>query len=109
MNAYLLLFLAIACEVLGTMLLPLSDGFTNLAPSSLLLMAYAASFYLLSIVSQMLPLAVIYASWSGLGVFSVACLSALIYGQTLNWQSLLGLLFVVFGITMINLFRSPLA
>ena len=90
------------------MLLPLSEGFTNFLPSSILLIAYAASFYLLSIVSQMLPLALIYASWSGLGVFSVACLSALIYGQTLNWQSLLGLLLVISGIIILNLFRSPL-
>ena len=38
----------------------------------------------LAFLSQKLPLAIIYASWAGLGVFSVALLSSIFYKQTLT-------------------------
>ena len=82
MNIYIMLFAAIACEVLGTMLLPASQNFSKLLPTTILLISYGLSFYLLALLSQKLPLAIIYASWAGLGVFSVALLSAIF--TTLN-------------------------
>ena len=56
------------------MLLPTSQNFTKLAPSLILTFAYCFSFYCLALIAQKLPLAIIYASWAGLGVFSVAIL-----------------------------------
>ena len=78
---YLLLFIAIAFEVLGTMLLPASQSFTRLVPSTILIISYALSFYLLALLSQRMDLAIIYSSWAGLGIFSVAILSYIIYKQ----------------------------
>ena len=63
MNIYIMLFAAIACEVLGTMLLPASQNFSKLLPTTILLFSYGSSFYLLALLSQKLPLAIIYASW----------------------------------------------
>ena len=45
MNIYVLLFIAIALEVVGTMLLPASQNFTKIAPTSALIIAYGLSFY----------------------------------------------------------------
>ena len=64
------------------------------------------SFYFLAIVSQKLPLSVVYASWSGIGIFSIAVLSYIFYKQTLNWQSVSGLFLIVVGVTIINLYKS---
>ena len=97
---------AIVFEVLGTMLLPASNNFTKLIPTSILLASYALSFYFLAMVSQKLPLSVVYASWAGLGVFSVALLSYFFYKQTLNWQSIVGLFLVVLGVTIINVYKQ---
>ena len=97
---------AIVFEVLGTMLLPASNNFTKLIPTSILLASYALSFYFLAMVSQKLPLSVVYASWAGLGVFSVALLSYFFYQQTLNWQSIVGLFMVVLGVTIINVYKQ---
>ena len=102
---YLYLFIAISLEVLGTMLLPLSQNFSKLIPTVVLLFAYATSFYFLALVSQKLPLAVIYSSWAGLGVFSVAILSNLIYGQSLNWKVILGLFMIIIGVTIVNVYK----
>ncbi len=106
MYIYFTLFLAIALEVLGTMLLPTSQNFSKPLPTSILLASYGASFYFLGLVSQKLPLAVIYASWAGLGVFSVSILSYLFYKQPLNWQAIVGLFMIVSGVIIVNLYKT---
>ena len=98
-----MLFAAIAFEVIGTMLLPVSQNFTKVIPTSILLMSYGISFYFLAVVSQKLPLSVVYASWSGIGIFSIAILSYIFYKQSLNWQTLSGLFLIVIGVTLVNL------
>ena len=79
MNLYLVLIAAIAFEVFGTMLLPVSQNFTKVLPSTVLLVSYGLSFYLLSFLSQKLSLALIYATWAGMGVFSIALFSYFFY------------------------------
>jgi len=105
-SSYLILFGAIAFEVLGTMLLPASNNFTKPVPTLILLVAYGFSFYFLALVSQKLPLSVVYASWAGLGVFSVALLSYFFYKQTLNWQMIVGLFLIVLGVTIVNIYKA---
>ena len=106
MNYYLILFLAIGFEVFGTMLLPVTHNFTRLLPTIVLLCSYGISFYLLAYLSQKMSLPVIYASWAGLGVFSVALLSYVFFQQSLNWQSILGLFFIVVGVTLVNVYKG---
>ena len=81
MNPYITLFLAIIFEVLGTVLLPVSQNFTKPLPTTILLFSYGISFYFLAIVSQKLPLSLVYASWSGIGVFTIALLSYIFYKE----------------------------
>ena len=103
---YLLLFVAIGLEVLGTMLLPATQSFTKLLPSTVSAVSYMLSVSLLAVLAQKLPLAVIYSSWAGLGVFSVALLSYIFYKQTLNWQTIAGLFLIVLGVTIVNIFKG---
>ena len=103
MYLYSILFVAIAFEVAGTMLLPVSQNFTKVLPSAVLLIFYGISFYLLSFLTQKLPLAVIYSSWAGMGVFSVTILSYFLYKQTINWQTVLGLVLIVVGVILVNI------
>ena len=105
MNVYLILFAAILFEVCGTMLLPVSQNFTKIFPTIILLISYGLSFYMLAIVSQKLPLSVVYASWSGIGIFSIAILSYIFYKQSLNWQTITGLFLIVVGVTIVNIFK----
>ena len=106
MHICILLFIAIALEVLGTMLLPASQNFSKPLPTTILLFSYGASFYFLALASQKLPLTIIYASWAGLGVFSVALLSYIFYKQTLNYQTVIGLFLIVIGVTIVNLYKG---
>ena len=106
MNHYIIIFLAIIFEVIGTMRLPASLNFTKPIPTSILLFSYGISFYFLAAVTQKLPLSIVYASWSGIGIFTVALLSYIFYKQTLNWQSVAGLFLIVIGVTIVNIYKS---
>ena len=101
----MILFTAIAFEVLGTMLLPISQNFTKTLPTILLLASYGVSFYLLAFLSQKLPLAIIYSSWAGIGILSITILSFFFYKQTVNWQVILGLFLIVSGVILVNIYK----
>ena len=104
LKAYLLLFVAVFFEVSGTMLLPVTNNFTKALPTIALAIFYLMAFYLLTFVTQKLPIGVVYATWSGLGIFSIAALGYIFYKQTLSWQVVLGLFIIVIGIILVNIF-----
>ncbi|MDC0859845.1 SMR family transporter [Candidatus Pelagibacter sp.] len=104
LKTYLLLLGAIFCEVAGTMLLPVSQNFTKLIPTTLLTIFYLTAFYLLTLVVNKLPIAIVYATWSGLGIFTIAILGYIFFSQTLNWQSISGLFLIVVGVILVNSF-----
>ncbi len=106
MNLYIALILAILFEVTGTMLLPLTKEFSKLIPTSLVIIFYSVSFYFLSVSVVKLPLTIVYASWTGLGVVSVAILSYYFYKQPLNILTIIGLFMIVVGVVLVNVFKT---
>lgn len=106
MSPYVFLFGAIILEVCGTMLLPFTENFTKPLPSVGLVVFYTASFYLMTFTLGQIPLGVVYATWSGLGVFTVAMLSYFFLNQSLNWQAVLGLTMIVAGVILVNSFAK---
>ena len=103
---YLFLFGAVFCEVAGTMLLPATQNFTRLVPTSILAVCYLSAFYLLTFVVNKLPIAIVYATWSGLGIFTIAILGYIFFKQNLSWQAVLGLFFIVIGVILVNSYSS---
>ena len=104
MKTYLFLIGAIFCEVGGTMLLPASQNFTKVIPTAVLGFLYLLSFYLITFVVDKLPIAIVYATWSGLGIFTIAILGYFFFKQSLSWQSVLGLFLIVIGVVLVNSF-----
>ena len=86
-KTYIFLFGAIFCEVAGTMLLPISKNFTKLISTVALVIFYLSAFYLLTFVTNKIPIAIMYATWSGLGIFTIA---------------VLGLFLIVIGVILVN-------
>ncbi|MDA7757749.1 SMR family transporter [Opitutales bacterium] len=106
MNSYLFLAGAIICEVIGTLLLPYSKNFTRVYPSVLLVVCYVVAFVFLSFAVREIPLTIVYATWCGVGIFLVSVLSYFLFGQTLSWQGMVGLVLIVVGVTLVNGFRG---
>ena len=107
-KTYLFLIGAIFFEVAGTMLLPISQNFTKIIPTVTLSIFYLSAFYLLTFVVNKLPISIVYATWSGLGVFTVAILGYIFYKQTLSWQAISGLFLIVIGVALVNIFSSKI-
>ena len=105
-KTYIFLVGAIFCEVAGTMLLPASQNFTKLIPTVALSIFYLSAFYLLTFVVNKLPIAIVYATWSGLGIFTIAIFGYIFFKQTLAWQAIFGLFLIVVGVILVNSF-SP--
>ena len=103
-KTYLFLVGGIFCEVAGTMLLPSSQNFSKFIPTFALAIFYLTAFYLLTFVVNKLPIAIVYATWSGLGIFTIAILGYIFFKQTLAWQSILGLFLIVIGVILVNTF-----
>jgi small multidrug resistance pump len=107
-KTYAILLVAIFCEVAGTMLLPVSNNFTKIVPTVCLALFYLTSFYLMTFVMDKIPIAIVYATWSGLGVFSIAILGYFFFKQTLAWQAIAGLFLIVIGVILVNSFAVKL-
>ena len=107
-KTYIFLILAIFCEVGGTMLLPVTQNFTKLIPTLFLAIFYMSAFYFLTFVVNKLPIAIVYATWSGLGIFTISILGYIFFKQTLAWQAILGLFLIVIGVVLVNSFTVKL-
>ena len=107
-KTYAILLVAIFCEVAGTMLLPVSNNFTKIIPTVCLALFYLTSFYLMTFVMDKIPIAIVYATWSGLGVFTIAILGYFFFKQTLAWQAIVGLFFIVLGVILVNSYSIKL-
>ena len=106
LKTYLFLVGAIVCEVCGTMLLPVTQNFTKIIPTVFLGVFYLSAFYLLTFVVDKIPIAIVYGTWSGLGIFTIAILGYIFFKQTLSWQALLGLFLIIVGVAIVNIYTS---
>ena len=104
MKIALILLLAILSEVIGTTALKLSDGFTKLVPSLVVVAGYGASFYLLSISLKVIPIGLAYAIWSGVGIVLTVIAGMIIWKESLDWARVTGIVLIILGILIINLF-----
>ncbi len=106
MNPWLLLGGSIGLEIVATNLLKLSDGFTKPFPTAGALLIYALSFYLVSIVFRTLPVGLVYAVWSGVGIILTAIVAYFAFGQKLDTPAMLGIGLIISGVLVINLFSA---
>lgn len=106
MTHWIYLSAAIISEVIGTSFLKSTGGFTRLAPSLIVLVAYVASFYFLSLTLRTLPLGIAYAVWAGTGVALIALVGFALFGQKLDAPAVIGILLIISGVVVINVFSK---
>ena len=109
MQHWLILGIAIISEVIATSALKASEGFTRPLPSAIVVIGYGIAFYCLSLVLRTLPVGIVYAIWSGVGVALIALVGWLLYGQALDLPAILGLTLIVAGVFVLNVFSKTVA
>ena len=106
MKNFGILFLAILSEVIATTSLKFSEGFTKFIPSVIVVIGYGLSFYLLSLSLKVFPIGIAYAIWSGVGLVLTVIAGILIWRETLDWARVIGIILIILGILVINLFSG---
>ncbi len=101
--AWLILIVAGLFEMGMVVGLDLSEGFTRLWPSLLMLVSGGVSFYLLSVAMQSVPAGTAYAVWTAIGASGAALLGILFLGDPANVLRLAGIAVVLGGVVMLRL------
>ena len=103
---YLYLLVAVLAETIGTTALQASQQFSRFWPSVIVVIAYGISFYLLALTLRFLPVGIVYALWSGLGIILIALIGFAVFGQRLDLPAVLGLSLIIAGIFVIHMFSN---
>ncbi|MCE8511485.1 QacE family quaternary ammonium compound efflux SMR transporter [Ruegeria pomeroyi] len=103
---YIYLILAVAAETVGTTALQASQQFTRLVPSLIVVGGYGIAFFLLSLTLRVMPVGIVYAIWSGLGIVFIAVIGLVVFGQRLDLPAILGISMIMAGILVIHLFSG---
>ena len=106
---WLILFISIVAEVIGTSALKASAGFTRLWPSIVVVAGYATAFYCLSLTLKTIPVGMAYAIWSGAGIVLVSLIAWLVFKQSLDLPAIVGMGLIVAGVLVIQLFSQTQA
>ena len=101
--AWILLSIAIAAEILGTLSLKASDGLSKLWPSLGVLFGYATAFTLMAISLKKLDVGITYAIWSGVGIIGAAIGGVIFFDQQLSRMTIIGMAIIIVGVVVMNL------
>lgn len=101
--AYAVLLLAVICEVTGTAALAAGPRLTRLVQAAIVAGGYGAALTLLSFVFRVIPMGVVYALWSGIGMVLVIVAGAVLFGQRLGPVTLAGIGLILAGVLVLHL------
>lgn len=104
---YFLLAVAIIAEIIATSLLKASQGFTKLRPGAGCVLFYVICYYTFSKAINGIDLGIAYATWCGVGIVATAIIAWIIFGQKLSPAGIAGLILIVAGCVILNLFGTP--
>lgn len=85
-------------EVVWSVALKFSEGFSRLAPSIVTIGGMIISFYFLSLATKTLPLGTAYAIWTGIGAVGAVILGIVLFQEPVSLLRMLFLAFILIGI-----------
>jgi quaternary ammonium compound-resistance protein SugE len=104
--AWAFLLLAGVFEITWAIALKYSHGFTRPLPVGIVFGAGFASFYLLSLAAEKLPIGTAYAVWTGIGAVGTAVLGMILFDEARNAARLVSIVLIVAGIAGLRIFSS---
>ena len=105
---WLFLVVAIVSEVIATSSLKSSDGFSRFWPSVVVVIGYSISFYCLALTLRVIPMGVVYAIWSGIGIVLITLVGWFLFEQKLDLPALLGIGLIASGGGVMNVFSKTM-
>ncbi len=105
-NAWLILLGAGLLEIVWSISLKASSGYTRMPYTTLTIGAAGLSFWLLGLSLKTLPVGTAYAVWTGIGAVGTTMLGILIFGESANLARLGCIAVIVLGIVGLKLTSS---
>ena len=103
MAAWLMLAGAILSEVVATLSLRASEGFSRAGPTALMAVGYLVSFVLLAqALKRGMGIGVAYAVWAGVGVALVAILGRVLFNEPLSAVTAAGIALIIGGVVIVE-------
>ena len=102
-TSYIILILAVILGVTSNSFAKSAEGFTLLFPSIITGITIVACMYALSMVMKNIPMGITYASFAGLTIIATVIVGVIRFNQVPNLYSLIGLVFIIVGVLMVNL------
>jgi multidrug transporter EmrE-like cation transporter len=96
------LALAIASEVIATLALKSSEGFSRPIPAAIVVVGYGISFFLLALVLKHFSVGTTYAIWSAVGTAAIALVGIAAYGEGASPLKLASLALIIVGVIGLN-------
>lgn len=103
MKNWLILFIAIVAEVIATSALKSSEGFTKPIASIVVVLGYMIAFYCLSLTLKTIPVGIVYAVWSGVGIVLITTVAWIVFDQKLDVWGIIGIVLIMSGVLVLNL------
>jgi len=101
--SWIYLCLAIIVELAGTTCIKLSHGLTDLVPSIMMYLFYAASIGIFGMALKKLNLGLAYAIWSGVGTAGITLIGILWLQEELTGSKIVGIALITIGLVTLNL------
>jgi quaternary ammonium compound-resistance protein SugE len=106
-TAWLLLLVAGLLEIVWSVSMKASAGFTRLPLTIVTIVTAWASFILLGIAMKALPVGTAYAVWTGIGAVGAACLGIVMFNEPVTLARLGCIALIVGGILGLRLTGGP--
>ena len=102
-TSYLFLAVAVFLGVTSNSFAKSAEGFTLIVPSIITAITIVLCMYALSLVMKNIPMGITYASFAGLTIIATVVVGIIRFDQVPNLYSLIGLVFIIVGVLMVNL------
>ena len=95
---WLILAVGILFEVLGTICMKFSEGFTRLVPSVLVFLFYGICLVCLIFVLKKMDVSVAYTIWASAGIVLITLIGVLGFKEPISWIKVLSVALIIIGI-----------
>ena len=103
MNAWIFVAIAIALEVAGTFFLKLSNGFESWRWGMVSIACYSACFWALAPAMKVLPVGIVYAIWSGVGIVAASLIGIFAFDEQIGGLQFFFIALILVGAVGLNL------
>ena len=103
-SGYIYLILAIITGIASNGFLKTTDGFTKLAPTIFCVTSIVICLFCISKAMTIIPVGFTYATYGAMTITAVALFGVFKYNQTPNLFGTVGLILIIAGVILLNVF-----